>query len=114
MTPLERHLADRGRQLSEIQPTHSVSGTNPFCGDELTLSIRTDSSGSIEAASFQSRGCLISEASASYLCERVIGMNLTHAATITGEQFLADLGTPLSPIRRECALLPLRVLQRMF
>ena len=99
-------------------------GFNPFCGDQVTLGIKLNSNGKIEATSLQGRGCSISLASASMLTEVLKGKTLKEAEA-TNEAFRrlmhgeplqeADLealgelealkGVRKFPIRIKCALL---------
>lgn len=46
---------------------------NPLCGDRVTLRVRLDGT-RVDEARFEARGCAISIASASILCNHVTGM----------------------------------------
>ncbi|MEQ9642362.1 MAG: SUF system NifU family Fe-S cluster assembly protein [Alphaproteobacteria bacterium] len=50
-----------------------ANGTNPLCGDRLTVFLKLGPDGRIEDAAFQGRGCAISQASASLMTEIVRG-----------------------------------------
>lgn len=52
--------------------TYKAEGTNPLCGDRLTLYVRMDGDRIAEAA-FQGSGCAISKASASMMTVAVTG-----------------------------------------
>ena len=96
-----------------------VEADNPLCGDEVSLSVRLDG-GRISDAGFEGRGCSISQASASMLCETVAGMPV-EGATQLAERFRAMMqgdGEPLDlgdlealrgvrayPVRVKCATL---------
>ena len=96
-----------------------VEATNPLCGDEIDLSLRLDGDAVADIA-FDGRGCSISQASASMLCEAVAGME-TAAARSLAERFrgmlqgagetddLGDLealrGVRAYPVRVKCATL---------
>ena len=84
--------------------------TNPFCGDEVTifLSIADDT---VADASFEGRGCAISQASASMMMEEIIGMPVDELKQWGKEDVLDLLGIEIGPVRLKCALLPLKALK---
>ena len=55
---------------------------NPICGDELTLRVRLDDTGSIRDATWEGAGCSISQASASMLSDMVEGMPRAEASAL--------------------------------
>jgi len=62
------------RNFGELpDATRRAEGRNPLCGDELTVWLRTDEAGRIEAVSFIGDGCAISKASASLMTQAVKG-----------------------------------------
>ena len=83
---------------------------NPLCGDLVGMDFRVND-GVIEDVMFHGRGCAISQASASLLTERLKGMSLEEARTISKEDVLDELGIDISPARLKCALLSLKVLK---
>lgn len=85
-------------------------GSNPTCGDRLTLYLKVEGD-TIAAASFAGEGCAISTAAASLLTERLQGLPVTDAQVL-GEQDIYDmLGVAVGPGREKCALLAWRALQ---
>ncbi|SFR70670.1 nitrogen fixation protein NifU [Agromyces sp. CF514] len=63
--------------LADPQASHHE--LNPTCGDEITLGIRLDPSGTtVEALGWEGDGCSISMASASALTELVVGADTAH------------------------------------
>jgi nitrogen fixation protein NifU and related proteins len=113
------HYRNPRHKAAVERADRSVDASNPLCGDEIDLSFRLQH-GSIEAIGFQGRGCSISQASASMLCETVTGMAVDRAAELA-EHFRAMLqGDPVSddlgdlealrgvrayPVRVKCATL---------
>ena len=97
----------------------TVDASNPLCGDEIDLSFRLRD-GAVDAIGFTGRGCSISQASASMLCESVTGMQVGDAAALA-ERFRAMLhgdnsdgdigdlealrGVRAYPVRVKCATL---------
>ncbi len=99
------------------KPDVVVEDHNISCGDrivmEINLEIRNPKSEiRIKNVRFNGEGCAISQASASMLTEKVIGMNREKIRDMKLEDILAMLGTTLTPSRVKCAMLPLEVLQR--
>lgn len=103
--------------------THTVSLTNPLCGDEIDLHLRVDGD-QITAARFVGRGCSISQASASMMTQLVTGRSVAQALALAGrmsamlqgdadaarDKTLGELralaGVAKFPVRIKCALLP--------
>jgi nitrogen fixation protein NifU and related proteins len=103
--------------------THTVSLTNPLCGDEIDLHLRVDGD-QITEARFVGRGCSISQASASMMTALVTGRSVPQALALAGrmsammqgdedaarDKTLGELralaGVAKFPVRIKCALLP--------
>ena len=83
---------------------------NPLCGDSLHLTLRIDDYHVIQEVGWEGHGCAISQASASMLGERLIGMTLDDARQISRDEMLQMVGLALSPNRMKCALLSLKAL----
>ncbi len=91
-------------------PDISYEDSNPVCGDEIRMDLRTQE-GRVVEARFQGHGCSISQASASMLTEEIIGKTLEEVKQIDKQYLLDLLGIPLGPVRLKCALLSLKVLK---
>lgn len=61
--------------------THSASGFNPLCGDDLTVYVKIDGD-RIENIAFQCTCCGISMASSSIMTESVKGKSVAEAKTL--------------------------------
>ncbi|HVC05056.1 MAG TPA: SUF system NifU family Fe-S cluster assembly protein [Candidatus Acidoferrales bacterium] len=110
------------RHHQTVDPADRViEANNPLCGDEIDLSYRL-AGGAVVAIGFTGRGCSISQASASMLCEAVTGMSVADAARLaetframltgngdTGAADIGDLealrGVRAYPVRVKCATL---------
>ncbi len=55
-----------------------ASGANPFCGDEIEITLKMNSAG-IETMRIQTHGCAISQSSASMMAELLEGKKLAEA-----------------------------------
>ena len=88
--------------------------TNPFCGDEITLYLKINNSGVIEDASFQGKGCALSQASASLCTELARGKMIKDILNLNVDAVLNELGIPQvkkNAVRIKCVLLPLKALK---
>lgn len=109
----------------------SAAGTNPLCGDELTVFVRLDGSDHVVDVSYQCTCCGITMASASLMTEHVRGLGIENVLAITralrcgtggidaaGESRDPVLRTVLEitrqyPARQRCAALPWETLGAM-
>ena len=91
-------------------PDISHEEYNPLCGDLVGMDFRLRD-GVIDEVKFHGRGCAISQASASLLTQRLHGMSLEDARSISRDDVLGELGIEISPARLKCALLPLKALK---
>ena len=88
---MERARTPRHGALLECFDAEA-DGNNPMCGDRLTLRVRRDEAGRIEAAGFHARGCAISVASADLMADAVRGLDAEGARAL-GERFAAMVAT---------------------
>ena len=91
-------------------PTASFEGSNPLCGDRITLQIGIRD-GVVERVGFTGRGCAISQASASLLTDEIKGKPVDEVARLTSADLLDLIGIEISPARLKCALLSLDTLE---
>ncbi len=99
------------RNYGEIEnPDIHMRDSNPLCGDIIEIFIKVKD-GVISDVKFKGRGCAISQASASKLTEKLIGMKIEDAKNLSRQDILDMLGIELSPVRLKCALLSLKVLK---
>ncbi len=89
----------------------SFEDTNPLCGDELRVEIRTDGEGRIRDLRFSGHGCAISQASASMTSDEIKGMTVDELLKLDRQFVLDLLGIDISATRMKCALLSLKVLK---
>lgn len=111
-------------------PDLQSEGFNPFCGDQVMLTLTLDGDGRIDAVGFEGEGCSISQASASMLSVHIGGRTLEEAESLVrtfkgvmqGEEIDPDeeerlgeiaalQGVREFPIRVKCALLGWTTLQ---
>ncbi len=89
--------------------TTSHEGSNPLCGDRITMQLGIRD-GKVAEVAFTGRGCAISQASASLLTDEVKGMSVEAAAAYRADELLDLLGIDISPARLKCAMLSLETL----
>ena len=111
-------------------PDLRSEGFNPFCGDQVILTMTLDGAGRIDAVGFEGEGCSISQASASMLTAHIEGRTLDEAESLVqtfkgvmqgeeadpeDEERLGEIaalqGVREFPIRVKCALLGWTTLQ---
>ena len=93
------------------QPDATYEGSNPLCGDRITMMLHISDDDRISDVAFTGRGCAISQASASMLTDEIRGRTLDDLAALSSKDVLDLLGIQISPARRKCALLSLDTLQ---
>jgi nitrogen fixation NifU-like protein len=91
--------------------SHAHEENNPLCGDVVRVELQLDEKGTIKDCFFTGQGCVISQASASMLLERMHGKTLEDVKQFTAEDMLKLYGARLTPNRQKCCLLSWKVLQ---
>ncbi|MCU0480231.1 MAG: iron-sulfur cluster assembly scaffold protein [Anaerolineae bacterium] len=108
------NILDHGmnpRNKGVINPaTLDFEMRNPLCGDRLRLTLRVNDEHVITALGWDGEGCAVSQAAASMLGERILGMTIEEVKHLTKEDVFEMLGIPLTANRVKCALLGLKVL----
>ena len=91
----------------------SLSGevASRTCADLVSLQIVLED-GVISEIWHRAQGCMVCQASASFLCERFEGTEVRQVQGQTTEEYLAELGT-LTPLRQKCALQAFRCLKQI-
>ncbi|MCA9831049.1 MAG: SUF system NifU family Fe-S cluster assembly protein [Dehalococcoidia bacterium] len=121
------HFRDPRNKGTLPNPTGTFSGSNPVCGDEVTIDLVVEE-GRIVDVAFRGEGCSISQASSSMLAERVVGMPADDSRKLaaavrtmlqTGDEPVDDVGdldalrgVAKFPVRVKCALLSWNVLEQ--
>ncbi len=83
----EEHVLDHFEDPYHRGPldsaTHAHEADNPLCGDVIHIDLRLSDDGTIEEAWFDGKGCVISQASASMLIEKIEGKTLDEIREFT-------------------------------
>lgn len=91
-------------------PDFDTGQYNPSCGDAISMQgIIKDNR--LERIAFEGKGCVISQASASLLCEYMLNKPIDDILALTTADMIKLVKIPLGPIRLKCALLALHALQ---
>ena len=116
------HFRNPRNQGKLAQPTFISHGANPFCGDELELTVRMEGD-ALREILVQPKGCSISQASASMMTEAIKGKTIAQAeelarrfkaamlegASLETSTEMEDLqaleGVKKYPVRIKCAIL---------
>ncbi len=102
------HESDPRNRGVAAGATYAAARRNPLCGDEVSISVRVEGGVAAEVR-WEGRGCGLSRASASRLCEAAQGRPVTELLDPTA--FAPSFGLPLSPPKRVCETLPLLALR---
>ncbi len=102
------------RNFGTINPADgSAQQDNPLCGDSIQITYAYDQGKQhIADIKFIGTGCSVTRAAASILTETVKGKSVDELKRYTDDDFLEDLGVPITPARKKCALLGLVTLRR--
>jgi nitrogen fixation NifU-like protein len=95
------------------EPDATMPGGNPGCGDLVTMHVKADAEGRVEAVRFEGEGCTISQAAASILADRVnkTRPTLDEVIDLPYEQMIDMLGRDVVGFRERCATLALGTLK---
>lgn len=85
---------------------------NPSCGDKVTFYLKIKK-GFIENLSFQSTGCVISQASASILANKIKNKKTSTINNINENKYLKEFKLSKYSTRAKCVLLPLTTLKKI-
>ncbi len=109
---LDHHKHPRNFGTIE-QPDGQAQQDNPLCGDSISITFTYDKGKKkIDTIKFTGTGCSVTRAGASILTETVAGKSVEELTSYTDDDFLGDMGVPITPARKKCALLALVTLRR--
>lgn len=77
------HYRNPRRSGSIETPDATAEGHNPLCGDEVTIELALDA-GTVTDAAVRGRGCSISQASASMMADRIVGLTTEDLRELVG------------------------------
>ena len=109
-TLLDYYENPRNNRVLDEAELHA-SGSNPGCGDVVSMYARLDSENRLAEVSFEGRGCTISQAAASLLTGIARGKTLAELESMSGDDLSDELGEELLRVRPRCATLGLSVLK---
>ena len=92
-------------------PTVTLRGGNPNCGDEINIYIRIDGGTVIKDISFDGKGCTISQATASLLTEFAKGKTVEQVGELDSDYLKELLGKDIMVTRPKCSRLALETLK---
>ncbi|MBX7161811.1 MAG: SUF system NifU family Fe-S cluster assembly protein [Acidimicrobiia bacterium] len=98
---LDHYRRPRSKGALPVPPAHRGHGFNPLCGDEVTVDVLVED-GRVTDVMFEGRGCAISQASASMMCELVSGKTV-EAVAADFDLFRSMLGVDVGATGSEAA-----------
>lgn len=102
------HHPRHNGQLAD--PDIDTQEVNPSCGDSVSMQAKVVNNKIVEIA-FTGKGCVISQATASMLCEYALHKSLSELQEFSTQNLLELIKISLGPTRLKCALLSLHALQ---
>ncbi len=93
------------------KPDIIADADEPSCGDQVHIEIGLDEQGRVAQVAFEGEGCMVSMASASLFTEYIRDKSLAELESLTEDEVLGILETPVGASRRRCALAPLTALR---
>ncbi len=107
---LEEHSHSPYHKFEISHHTHAKTIASQHCSDTVTLQLVIKDQ-VIHEAWHTAQGCLVAQASASFLCQWSEGKSIKQLQATKETDDLNLLG-PLTPMRQQCALLAFRCLQK--
>lgn len=94
------------------EANHVQRCRNDPCGDEVELRLLIENR-VVRQAWFDGRGCVVSQAAASMLIEKLEGCEVATIREFSAQAMLRLFAVPLAPTRRKCCLLAWDALQML-
>ena len=91
-------------------PDFSTAQYNPSCGDSVSFEAVIEND-KLAKLTFDGKGCVISQATASIFTEYVVGKHIDDILKLEKEDIQGIIGMDLGPTRIKCALLSLMALK---
>ena len=129
---LNEHNLNPSHKGEMENPTVSLQGINPSCGDNIYLHLKLDENGNVQDASYSGSGCAISQASVDMMIDDIIGKSKDEAirlanlfmdmilGKVTDDGLLEELDEAAAlkniskmPARTKCAVLGWRTLKEI-
>ena len=92
---LNEHNINPNHKAEMENPSVTLQGVNPSCGDNITLFLKTEN-GKITQGSFTGSGCAVSQASVDMMLDLIIGQDEKEALRLA-ENFMAMIKGEASP-----------------
>lgn len=80
-------------------------GGNPGCGDIIKIYLTVDTNGVADEIKFSGEGCMISQAGASLMVEKMKGKSIEEIQAMSPDAVIDILGKKLVSTRPRCAML---------
>lgn len=108
------HLMDHARNPRNKRALEDATvvkrGSNPSCGDAITLYMKWNGD-TLEEATFDGQGCAVSQAGASLLTEKIKRMTRSDIEKLSDTDMYDLLKVEIHGSREKCALLALHTLR---
>lgn len=103
---------DNPRNFGSMEnPTATLRGGNPNCGDAINIYVRVDEKGVIEDISFDGNGCIISQATTDLVAEFAKGKTVERLGELDSDYLSDIVGKDIMITRPRCSRLALETLR---
>ena len=97
---LNEHNLHPSHKGTVQEPTITLQGVNPSCGDNIYVQLKVDASGTITEGAFNGSGCAVSQASADIMLDLIEGRTKEEALELA-DAFLAMVRGTATDEQRE-------------
>ncbi|MFB6241408.1 MAG: iron-sulfur cluster assembly scaffold protein [Candidatus Nanosalina sp.] len=101
----------RPRNTGTLETEFHAEGENPSCGDDTHIYVEVKD-GKISKIRHETDGCAISTAGISIISEELKGKEVEEVRDLGEDWMLETLGIDVSPMRKKCAMLGLKTIQK--
>ncbi len=108
---LMNHYEDPRHDGEMKEPSVVEKGSNPGCGDIVTIYLKVGPDEKIEDISFEGEGCTISQAAASMATELAVGKTLKEIEELPQDYMMEVVGKEIALTRPKCSTLGLNIIR---
>ncbi len=105
------HYEDPRHYGTLTEPSVVEKGTNPGCGDVITVYLKVGPDEKIESLTFEGDGCTISQAAASMAMELAAGKTIKEIEDLPQDYMMEVVGKEIALTRPKCSTLGLNILR---
>ena len=101
----------RPRNTGTLETEFQAEGENSSCGDDTKVFVEVED-GKLSKIRHETHGCAISTAGISIISKELKEKNIDEVKNFGEDWMLETLGVEISPMRKKCAMLGLKTVQK--